>query len=271
MMQSVQKNSPPDLSGWGLRSTAIIYLTAMIGLPIFVVFVSGFQDGLGEFWESITQKQAFSAIRLTIVSAAVMAIINIVMGTLTAYVLVNYRFPGKWLLNVLVDLPFAIPTLVTGIMLVLLYGAQTPVGSFLQDEFGIRIIYAQPGIILALLFIGYPFVIRAVQPVLEQLDAHQPEAAYTLGASGWYTFRRIIFPAIRPAMITGGMLSFARALGEFGAIVVVAGNIPLRTQTAPVYVYGRVESGDMVAASAISVVLLSIALVITLVVDHRKS
>ncbi len=199
-----------------------------------------------------------------------MTVINIVMGTLTAYVLVTYRFPGKNLLDALIDLPFAIPTLVTGLMLVLLYGPQTALGGFFQEQFNTRIIYAQPGIVLALLFIGYPFVIRAVQPILAQLDEHQPEAAYTLGASGWYTFRRIIFPAIRPAMLTGGMLSFARALGEFGAIVIVAGNIPLRTQTAPVYIYGKVEAGDMAGASAVSVILLAVALFVTLGVDYLQ-
>ncbi len=256
-----------DISGWGLRVSALLYLSLMIAVPVFVVFYSGFQEGLASFWQSVTHPQAVAALRLTIVTASIMTVINIVMGTLTAYVLVVYRFPGKNLLDALIDLPFAIPTLVTGVMLVLLYGPQTALGGFFQEQFDTRIIYAQPGIVLALLFIGYPFVIRAVQPILEKLDEHQPEAAYTLGASSWYTFRRIIFPAIRPAILTGGILSFARALGEFGAIVIVAGNIPLRTQTAPVYIYGKVEAGDMAGASAVSVILLAVALFVTLGVD----
>ncbi|MBN2304086.1 MAG: sulfate ABC transporter permease subunit CysT [Anaerolineae bacterium] len=259
-----------DLSGWGLRGTAILYLLVMIALPVFVVFSSGLQAGLSEFWDNINHPQAVSALRVTLITATIMTVINVVMGTLTAYVLVTYRFPGKNLLDVLIDLPFAIPTLVTGIMLVLLYGPQTALAGFLQEKFDMRVLYARPGIVLALLFICYPFVIRAVQPVLVQLDQRQPEAAYTLGASGWYTFRRIVFPAIRPAMLTGGMLGFARALGEFGAIVIVAGNIPLRTQTAPVYIYGKVEAGDMAAASAVSVVLLAVALVVTLSVDWMQ-
>jgi sulfate/thiosulfate transport system permease protein len=259
-----------DLSGWGLRGTAILYLLVMIALPVFVVFSSGLQAGLAVFWDNINHPQAVSALRVTLITATIMTIINVVMGTLTAYVLVTYRFPGKHLLDALIDLPFAIPTLVTGIMLVLLYGPQTALAGFLQDKFDMRVLYAKPGIVLALLFICYPFVIRAVQPVLVQLDERQPEAAYTLGASGWYTFRRIIFPAIRPAMLTGGMLGFARALGEFGAIVIVAGNIPLRTQTAPVYIYGKVEAGDMPAASAVSVVLLAVALIVTLGVDWMQ-
>lgn len=256
-----------DLSGWGLRGTAIVYLLVMIALPVFVVFSSGLQAGLSGFWDNVSHPHAVSALRVTLVTAAIMTVINVVMGTLTAYVLVSYRFPGKNVLDALIDLPFAIPTLVTGIMLVLLYGPQTALAGFLQDRFDVRVLYARPGIVLALLFICYPFVIRTVQPVLVQLDERQPEAAYTLGASGWYTFRRIVFPAIRPAMLSGGMLGFARALGEFGAIVIVAGNIPLRTQTAPVYIYGKVEAGNMPAASAVSVVLLGVALIVTLGVD----
>lgn len=196
-----------------------------------------------------------------------MTVLNIVMGTLTAYVLVKFRFPGKFLLDALIDLPFAVPTLVTGVMLVLLYGPQSAIGGFFQKQFGFRILFAPPGIVLALLFISYPFVVRAVQPVLLGLEANQEEAAYTLGASPWNTFRRVIFPAIRPAMLTGGLLSFARALGEFGAIVIVSGNIPMRTQTAAVYIYSKVEGADMPAASGVSVVLLLIAFVVTIGVD----
>ena len=153
-------------------------------------------------------------------------------------------------------------------MLVLLYGPQTTIGALFESQFGSRLIYAPPGIVLALLFLGYPFVTRAVQPVLAGLDFHQQEAAHTLGASGWTTFRRVILPAILPAVITGGMLSFARALGEFGSIVIVAGNIPLRTQTAAVYIYGQVEGGNSAAASSVSLVVLAIALGTTLIAER---
>jgi sulfate transport system permease protein len=256
---------------WGLRIAAITYLCVFVAVPVFVVNVEGFRAGIGSFVESLTAPGAINAIWLTLWTAGFMTLINVVMGTLTAYVLVTYRFPGKATLNSLVDLPFAIPTLVTGIMLVLLYGPQTAIGGFFEDQLGFRIIFAPPGIILALLFVGYPFVIRAVQPVLLTMEANQQEAAQTLGASGWYTFRRVIFPAIRPAVITGGLLSFARALGEFGAIIIVAGNIPMRTQSATVYLYGQVEAGNMQAASAVSVVLLVIAFAITLTVDVVES
>jgi sulfate/thiosulfate transport system permease protein len=196
-----------------------------------------------------------------------MTLINMLMGTITAYVLVRYRFWGKFILDAMIDLPFAIPTLVTGVMLVLLYGPQSIIGAFFKDSWDIRIIFSPIGIVLALLFLGYPFVIRSVQPIFEQMDVHQPEASYTLGASSWYTFRRVIFPYIRPAMLTGGLLGFARALGEFGAIVLVAGNIPLKTQTAAVYIYGQVEGGNMPSASAVSVILVSISLIVTLLVE----
>ncbi len=171
-----------------------------------------------------------------------MALINTVMGTLTAYVLVRYEFPGKSLLNALVDLPLAIPTLVTGVMLVVLYGPQRALGAWLDSTLGFKIIFAPPGIMLALLFVTFPFVVRAVQPVLLGLDRTVEDAAATLGAGPWTIFWRVVLPALAMPLTTGALLSFARAIGEFGAIVIVAGNIPLRSQTAAVYVWGEVES-----------------------------
>jgi len=257
------RRTQPAWGKWGLRLAAITYLVVFVAVPVVVVNVEGFRSGLDLFWASLARPAALNAIWLTLWTAALMTVINLIMGTLTAYVLVTYRFPGKDILNTLVDLPFAIPTLVTGVMLVLLYGPQTPVGSFFDKSLGIKLMFAPPGIVIALLFVGYPFVIRAVQPVLLTLEPNQQDAAQTLGASDWYTFRRVIFPAIRPAVVTGGLLSFARALGEFGAIVIVA----TRPQVATVYLYGQVEGGNMQAASAVSVVLLLIAFIITLLVD----
>jgi sulfate/thiosulfate transport system permease protein len=262
-----QTSLRPPWGTWGLRIAALSYLAAFILVPILVVNIEGFRSGIDTFWTDVTDPVALSAIGLTVWTAALMAVINAVMGVLTAYVLVYYTFPGKALFNTLVDLPFAIPALVTGVMLVLLYGPQTAVGGFLDKTLHFRVLFAPPGIVLALLFISFPFVIRTVQPVLIELDFNQQEAAYTLGASEWTTFRRVIFPAIRPALITGTLLSFARALGEFGSIIVVAGNVRMKSQTAAVYIYGQVESGNMQAASAVSVVLLFIAFGITLVVD----
>jgi sulfate/thiosulfate transport system permease protein len=184
-------------------------------------------------------------------------------------VLVRYDFPGRGLLNALIDMPFAIPTLVTGVMLVLLYGPQRTLGAWLGSK-GIQVIFNTPGIVLALLVVTYPFVIRTVQPVLMELDKSLEEAAYTIGASKWTTFRTIILPAISPAIITGSLLCFARALGEFGSIVVVAGNIPGRTLTAPVYVYGQLESFNQRGASSMSVLLLAFSFTIMLLVDWMQ-
>jgi len=251
----------------GVRTVALTYLTVMLIIPLAVIFQDGLRAGLGGLWQSILSPIAWHALKLTLWTAAVMAIINTVMGMLTAYVLVRYSFPGKALLNGLVDLPLAIPTLVTGVMLVVLYGPQTALGSWLAREFGWRIIFAPPGIILALLFITFPFVVRAVQPVLQSLDREQEEAAATLGAGPWTIFRRVTLPALWLPLTTGTLLSFARAIGEFGAIVIVAGNIPLRSQTAAVYVLGEVESENRLGASAMSVVMLMLAFGLILVVD----
>lgn len=246
---------------------AISYLTIFIVIPLLVVNVQGLRFGLDVFWQSISRPEAVSALTLSVTTSLVMTVVNTVMGTLTAYVLVRYKFPGKALFNTLVDLPFAIPTLVIGVMLVLLYGPQTIIGQFLQRELGIRVLFDTPGIVIALLLVGYPFVIRAVQPVLLQMDSNQTDVAQTIGASPWITFRRVIFPIIRPAMVTGALLSFARSLGEFGSIIVVAGNIPMRSQTGTVYVYTQVEAGNMQAASSISMVLLLIAFAATIGID----
>ncbi len=265
--EGAQLNPQVPFGAWGLRAAALTYLLVLVAAPVLIIAFEGLRNGWDIFWGTISQPVAASAIWLSVWTAALMAVINTLMGTLTAYVLVHYRFPGKRLLDTIIDLPFAIPTLVTGVMLVLLYGPQTVIGSFLQKNMGIRILFAPPGIVLALMFISYPFVIRAVQPVLAKLDLNQEEAAHTLGASKWTTFRRIVLPAILPAMVTGGMLSFARALGEFGSLAIVAGNIPMKTQVATVYIYGQVEGGNLPAASAVSLVLLLIALVTTLLAD----
>ena len=225
---------------WGLRSTAVVFLSFMIVLPLAAVVERGFVDGLAGFWEDLHAPSARYALWLTLWTALLMTVLNTVMGTLTAYVLVRYRFPGHALLNAVVDLPFAFPTLITGIMLVVLYGPQHAVGAWFKDH-GVEIMFAPTGIVLALLFVTYPFVVRAVQPVLMELETDQEEAAYTLGASPGLTFFKVLLPAIMPSIITGALLCFARALGEFGSIVIVAGNIPGKSLTAPVYIFGEIK------------------------------
>jgi sulfate transport system permease protein len=254
-----------------VRGVALTYLLVMLIIPLAVIFQDGLRDGLGGLWNTITRPVAWRALLLSLWTAGIMALINAGMGTLTAYVLVRYRFPGKTLLNAIVDLPFAIPTLVTGVMLVVLYGPQRALGAWLDQTFGLKIVFAPPGIILALLFVTFPFVVRTVQPVLQSLDREQEEAAATIGAGAWTTFRRVVLPAIALPLTSGALLSFARAIGEFGAIVVVAGIIPLRTQTAAVYVFGEVESENRRAASAMSVVMLLIAFGLVVLVDYLQT
>jgi sulfate transport system permease protein len=253
-----------------VRALALTYLTVILIIPLGVILVDGLRGGLSGMASAILRPVAWHALMLSLWTAGVMAVINAVMGTLTAYVLVRYSFPGKRLLNGLIDLPFAIPTLVTGVMLVVLYGPQRAVGAWLDHNLGLKIIFAPPGIILALLFITFPFVTRAVQPVLESLDRDQEEAAATIGAGSWTIFRRVVLPAIAMPLTAGTLLSFARAIGEFGAIVVVAGNIPLRTQTAAVYVLGEIESENQRAASAMSIVMLTIAFGLVVLVDFLQ-
>jgi sulfate/thiosulfate transport system permease protein len=270
--QNINQDSPRRLpwGRWGIQSAAFTYLTVLLLIPLAVIFQDGLQEGLVELWKSISQPIAWSSLQLTLWTSAVMAVINAVMGTLTAYVLVRYRFPGKSLLNAIVDLPLAIPTLVTGVMLVVLYGPQSVIGGWVQNQLGWRIIFAPPGIILALLFVNFPFVVRAVQPVLESMNRESEEAAATLGAGSFTIFRRVTLPPLLLPILSGALLSFARAIGEFGAIVIVAGNIPFRSQTAAVYVYGEVESADRAGASAMSIVMLSLAFGLVLFVDWLR-
>jgi sulfate transport system permease protein len=254
-----------------LRGSAITYLFLMIVLPLAALIKTGFGPGLKAFVTDFVNPVALASLKLTLVSAILVTLINAFIGTMTAYALVRFEFPGKRILDAIVDVAFAIPTLVTGVMLVALYGPQTIIGSWLGAH-GIEIVFAQPGIIIALLFVTYPFVIRSVQPVLKEFSLDQEEAAYTIGASNWTTFRAIVLPTIAPAITSGCLLSFARALGEFGSIVIVAGNIPFRTLSAPVYVFGQVESQNSHAASSVSLVLLAVSFTLMLTVEAlRKS
>jgi sulfate transport system permease protein len=255
---------------FGLRTAALTYLGALLVVPLAVIVADGLRAGLAGLWHAATLPIAWHALYLSLWTALAAALVNAVAGTLAAYVLVRYRFPGKSLLNAVVDLPLAIPTLVTGVMLVGLYGPQTLAGGWLLNVLGWRVIFAPPGIILALLFITFPLVVRAVQPVLASLDLEQEAAAMTLGAAPRTIFRRIALPPLALPIATGALLSFARSIGEFGAIIIVAGNIPLYSQTAAVYVLGEVESENRLGASAVSVVMLALAFGVVLLVDFLQ-
>lgn len=252
----------------------MLYLGAAIALPLAAVVSKGFGQGLTAMREALATPGAWEAIRLTLLAATLTAVINAVFGTLIAYVLVRMRFPGRGLVGAIVDIPFAIPTLVTGVMLVALYGPTSPVGAFLADR-GINIIFAQPGIVLALLFVTLPLVVRTVQPVLLELDPAEEEASRVLGAKRWATFRRVMLPALRPAISAGGLLAFARALGEFGAIVVVSGNLTGKTLTAPVFIFqltGQFRYEEAAAvASFLFVLSFLVVLVTTRLVRNRSA
>lgn len=255
------------LSASIIRVPTFLYVFMMIIVPLMVILQDGFREGLSEFWYQISLPIARHAILLTLWTSALMMIINALMGLMTAYVLVRYEFPGKRILNAIVDLPLAIPTLVTGVMLVMLYGPQETLGNFLLEKIGLQIIFASPGIVISLLFISFPFVVRSIQPVLEDLDLTQESAAATLGAKPWRIFRKIVLPALILPTLSGSLLSFSRAVGEFGAVVIVAGNIPLKTQTAAVYVLGAVESTNRLGASAVSILLIVISLLMLMIAN----
>ena len=253
-----------------LRIPAFLYVLLMIVIPLLVIVQDGFQEGLSGLIHQITLPIAKSAIVLTLWTSALMTLINAVMGLATAFVLERYHFPGKRFLNALIDLPLAIPSLVTGVMLVILYGPQEILGHFLAEKIGLQVIFALPGIVIALLFITFPFVVRSIQPVLQELDRAQERAAATLGANSWTIFRKVIFPPLVLPTISGSLLSFSRAIGEFGAVVIVAGNIPLKTQTAAVYVLGAVESENRLGASAVSLLLVGIAFMVMILVNFLQ-
>ncbi len=247
--------------GRGLMGPGITasYLSLLVLIPIAAILWRSVSDGPDDFVAAVTSPQAIAALQLTLTLALVVMAINLVMGTLIAWVLVRDDFAGKAFINALIDLPFALPTIVAGLTLLALYGPQSP--------FGVNVAFSQAGIVLALLFITLPFVVRAVQPVLAELDHEMEEAAASLGASTPTVVRRIILPNLLPAILSGAALGFARCIGEFGSVVLIAGNIPYRTEMSSVYIYGQVETDRPGAAAAVSVVMLVISLLVLTVFD----
>ena len=227
---------------------AALWLSVIVLLPLAAVVDRSVQDGLGAFWDSATSRQAVAALRFTVLVSLLVAAINVVMGTLIAWVLVRDEFRGKRLVNAIIDLPFALPTIVAGITLLALYGE--------------AIAFTKAAVLLALLFVTLPFVVRSVQPVLIELDREMEQAAFSLGASPLTTFRRIILPNLLPAVISGAALAFARAVGEFGSVVLISGNKPFDTQVSAVYAYKQIESDNISGAAAVSVVLAVISLAV---------
>lgn len=242
-----------------LRFGIALYIVLLVALPLLALAHAGLAQGLTLLAAAISEPLARAALWLTLWTAALVALVNALLGTATAWMLVRYRFWGRGALSAIVDLPFAIPTLVAGVMLALLYGPDSWLGRGLATH-GFAVVFARPGIVLALMFVTLPFVVRAVEPVLLEIDPAEEEAALVLGAGPFRVFRTVFLPAITPAVLSGTIRSLGRALGEFGSIAVVAGNIPFRTLTAPVYVFAEIERGAPRTAAAISLLMLAIAL-----------
>jgi sulfate transport system permease protein len=231
---------------------AVLYMSVIALIPFAALVDGAFDRGWDGFWHAIQSPQAMSALKLTVGVSLVVVAINAVMGTVIAWVLVRDRFWGKGLVNALIDLPFALPTIVAGVTLLSLYGPNSPIG--------LSLAFTRAGIVLALLVVTLPFVVRSVQPVLLELDREMEQAAASLGAGGWTIFRRVIFPNLVPAVLGGVGLAFARALGEFGSLVLIAGNVPFQTQVSSLYINGLIEQDRQSSAAAVSVSLLVISL-----------
>lgn len=244
----------------------VIYLSLIVLIPLTALILRPWELGVAGVWDVVTSPRVLAALKLSFGASAIAAAINAVMGLIVAWVLVRMQFPGRRLLDALIDLPFALPTAVAGIALTALYAPNGPIGLWLA-EFGIRAAYSPLGVVIALTFVGFPFVVRAVQPVLEDLDSGLEEAAFTLGANSWQRTWMVVLPAIRPALITGVSLAFARAVGEYGSVIFIAGNLPLRTEIAPLLIVVRLEEYDYAGAAAVGLAMLSLSFLILLAVN----
>ncbi|WP_416063746.1 sulfate ABC transporter permease subunit CysT [Rhodococcus indonesiensis] len=236
---------------------SVLWLSVIVLLPLAALTADAFADGPSGFWNAVTAPAALATLRITVVVSAIVAVVNVVMGTLIAWVLVRDEFPGKKFVNALIDLPFALPTIVASIVLLALYGPESPIGIHLNAS--------QPGLVVALAFVTLPFVVRSVQPVLLEADREVEEAAASLGANNLTVFRSVVLPVLTPAVVSGAGLAFARALGEYGSIVLIGGNIPYETQVASQYIQQQIEIDRPVNAAAVSVALLLIAFVVLFV------
>jgi sulfate transport system permease protein len=236
-----------------------LYLSVIVLLPLAAVVSTSLEGGVSAFWDAVSGAQAVAALKLTVIASLIVVAINAVFGTIIAWILVRDEFRGKKVVNSFIDLPFALPTIVAGLTILTLYGANSPIG--------VDVAFTRTAVVVALLFVTLPFVVRAVQPLLLEMDREMEEAAASLGAGGLTIFRRIIFPNLLPGIAAGVALAFARALGEFGSLVLLTGNIPFKTQVASVFIFNEIESGNQTGAAAVSVVLLLASLLLLAVVS----
>jgi sulfate transport system permease protein len=261
------------LPGFGVSlGITCTYLSLMVLLPLATVFTRSAELSWPEFWSTVTSPRVVASFRVTFGASLAAALVNSVFGFLVAWVLVRYRFAGRRVLDAMVDLPFALPTAVAGIALTTLYAANGWVGKYLQP-LGIKVSYTWLGITVALIFIGLPFVVRTVQPVLDDLELEVEEAAASLGARRWQTFTRVVLPSVAPALLTGFALAFARAIGEYGSVVFIAGNMPMRTEIVPLLIITKLEQYDYAGATAVAVVMLvaSFSLLLTINLLQRAA
>ncbi len=258
---------PSVLPGFNLSlGYTIFYLSLLVLIPLSGLFFKTATTSWAHIWETISSDRAIAAYQLTFGASFIAALINSVFGLLVAWVLVRYSFPGKRILDALVDLPFALPTAVAGIALTSLYANNGWLGQWLEP-LGIKVAFTPLGVMVSLTFIGFPFVVRTVQPVLQDLDTNSEEAAACLGAGRWVTFKRIILPNIVPALLTGFTLAFARALGEYGSVVFISGNMPLKTEIISLLIITKLEQYDYPGATAIALVMLISSFVLLLVIN----
>ena len=255
------------LPGFGLSlGITCTYLSLMVLLPLATVFVRTADLSWPAFWSTVTDPRVMASYRVTFGASFVAALVNTVFGLLVAWVLVRYRFPGRRLVDAMVDLPFALPTAVAGIALTTLYASNGWIGRYL-DPLGIKVSYTWVGITVALIFIGLPFVVRTVQPVLDDLEVEVEEAAASLGAQRWQTFTRVVFPTVAPALLTGFALAFARAIGEYGSVVFISGNMPMKTEIVPLLIITKLEQYDYAGATAVALVMLVASFVLLLTIN----
>lgn len=263
-----QKKRNRFLPGFGLSmGYTVIYLSLIVFIPIAALFLKASTLSMAEFWQTVTDERVVASYQLTLTTSLIAAVINAIFGTLIAWVLVRYDFFGKKLIDAFVDLPFALPTAVAGIALTTIYAPNGWIGQYFEAV-GIKVAFTPLGIMIALTFIGLPFVVRSVQPVLQDLDKHYEEAASTLGANSLQIFLKIILPAIFPAILTGFALAFARALGEYGSVVFISGNMPMKTEIVPLLIITKLEQFNYAGAAAIATVMLVFSFVLLFFINY---
>jgi sulfate transport system permease protein len=251
---------------WPSLGLSMLYLSLIVLVPLSAIFLKTASMTWPRFWSAVTSPAVVASYRLTFGASLGAALVNAFFGFLVAWVLARYRFPGKKLVDALVDLPFALPTAVAGIALTSLYSENGWVGRLLAP-WGIRVAFTPLGVLVALIFIGLPFVVRSVQPVLEGADREIEEAAASLGANRWQIFSRVVFPIVRPALLAGFAMAFARALGEYGSVIFISGNMPMRTQITPLLIVAKLEQFDYTGAAALAVVMLAASFVLLLAIN----